>query len=225
MQHVGNVAVDVMDRAASRGSVLAARSGSRWRAGRGRRSRSSRRCGRARHGRTGRRRRPSPTAPAGRRCNCRPGQVPARRRARHDRADFGSQFRAHALVGVDLENPIAAAGGNPGLPARRFSRPSPFDHPAGELAGDFARAVGAAVEQRRRAHRQNPDLARQPASCASSLCATTRMERCGPAAAWAAGAAAASVALTPPHSPSAARARSRRLRRPRPTENPSACRW
>ena len=74
-------------------------------------------------------------------------QVPGGRRAGDDRADFGGEFRAYPLVGVDFENPVAAAGGDPGVAARPFPLPSPFDDAVGEPAGDLARPVGAAVEQ------------------------------------------------------------------------------
>ncbi len=73
-------------------------------------------------------------------------QVPGRRRAGGDGAKLGGEFRPDPLVGIDLDDPGAAAGVDPGMAARTFALPRALDDVVGEAGGDFARAVAAAVE-------------------------------------------------------------------------------
>ena len=73
-------------------------------------------------------------------------QVPGRRRAGDDLADFGGECRRHPLVGIDFEDPVAAAGVDPGMAARPLALPAAFDQAIGKRPGDLARAVAAAVE-------------------------------------------------------------------------------
>ena len=61
-------------------------------------------------------------------------------------ADFrGERFR-DPLVGVDLEHPVAGAGGDAGVASRALDRPRALDHPRGETPGDLGRGIGGAVE-------------------------------------------------------------------------------
>ncbi len=72
--------------------------------------------------------------------------MPRGRRAGDDLPDLGRELRRNPLVGIDFEDPVTAAGVDPGVAARSFPLPSAFDEPLGEPAGDLARPVGAAVE-------------------------------------------------------------------------------
>src|SRR5438477_12696149 len=73
-------------------------------------------------------------------------QMPVRRRMFDDGSDLVSETRRDALVGVDLDDPLATAGGNAGIAARTFALPGALDDFVGEFAGDVRRAVGAAIE-------------------------------------------------------------------------------
>src|SRR5689334_4879870 len=72
--------------------------------------------------------------------------MPRRLRTADDGPYFGGELGANPLVGVDFENPFAAAGGDAGVAARPLAFPGALDDPVGELAGDLRRAVVAAVE-------------------------------------------------------------------------------
>src|SRR5579859_137421 len=61
-------------------------------------------------------------------------------------AQFLGQFGRHMLVGIDLDDPVAAAGVDAGIAARTFQFPGAFDQAVGELAGDGLAGVGAFVE-------------------------------------------------------------------------------
>ena len=74
-------------------------------------------------------------------------QMPRGRRVRDDRADFGRQLRAHALVGIGFKYPIAGAGGDRRAAARGFPRPCSFENAIGKSARHLARTITAAVEQ------------------------------------------------------------------------------
>ena len=73
-------------------------------------------------------------------------QVPGGRRGTHDPAEFGRERRRNSLVGIDLEDPVAAAGVDPGVAARPFPLPGAFDEPLGKTESDIARPVAAPVE-------------------------------------------------------------------------------
>src|SRR5205807_7667035 len=65
-------------------------------------------------------------------------QVPIRRRACRNGADLGGELRPDALVGIDFEDPLAMAGGDPGVAARPFALPFALDDAIGETGGDMA---------------------------------------------------------------------------------------
>ena len=62
------------------------------------------------------------------------------------RRTSAASSRRRALVGVELEDPVAAAGGDAGVAPRAFEHPGTLDDAVGMGAGDLGRAVGAAVE-------------------------------------------------------------------------------
>src|SRR5205823_10127544 len=55
-------------------------------------------------------------------------------------------FRPDPLIGVDLEDPRAAAGGDPGVAPPALAFPGALDDVIGEPPRDLARAVLAAIE-------------------------------------------------------------------------------
>ena len=67
-------------------------------------------------------------------------------RARDGGAYLVGECGAHALVGVDLENPVAGAGVDSGVPPVAFQGPGALDDQGGVPLRDRPRAVGAAVE-------------------------------------------------------------------------------
>src|SRR5262249_16743925 len=60
--------------------------------------------------------------------------------------DLRSELRWNPLVGIDLENPVAAADVDPGMATRPFPLPGTFDEPFGKSASDLAGPVSASVE-------------------------------------------------------------------------------
>ena len=60
--------------------------------------------------------------------------------------DLGGELGRNTLVGIDLDDPFAMAGGDAGVASRAFALPRAFDDVVGEVARDIARPVGAAVE-------------------------------------------------------------------------------
>src|SRR5216683_3119722 len=73
-------------------------------------------------------------------------QVPRCRRRSDDPPDFGRQLLRHPLVGIDFEDPVTAAGVDPGMSACPFPLPGAFDDQLGEPARDLAGSISAAVE-------------------------------------------------------------------------------
>src|SRR6266481_6797284 len=73
-------------------------------------------------------------------------QVPCGSRGCDDVPDFGRQLRCYPFVGIDLEDPFAAAGVDPGVAARPFPLPGALDETLGKAQRDLARAIAAAVE-------------------------------------------------------------------------------
>src|SRR5207253_3019981 len=61
-------------------------------------------------------------------------------------ADLGGEFGRHSLVSVDLDDPVAAAGVDPGVPARPFPLPRALNEPIGRAPRDLTGSVAAAVE-------------------------------------------------------------------------------
>ncbi len=59
-------------------------------------------------------------------------QMPRGRRGGDDAADFGGEFRRHPLVGIDFEDPVAAAGVDPGMAARPLALPGALDQTLGK---------------------------------------------------------------------------------------------
>src|SRR5262249_37733948 len=70
----------------------------------------------------------------------------AGRRAGQAPAQLLGERRLDALVGVELEDPVAGAGGDAGVAPVAFDGPCPLDDLRAEALGDGARAVAAAVE-------------------------------------------------------------------------------
>ncbi len=68
------------------------------------------------------------------------------RRALDLLADLACQLGRDALVGVDLEQPVARRRLEPGHAARPLDLPGALEHARGEAPGDRRRPVGAAVE-------------------------------------------------------------------------------
>ena len=73
--------------------------------------------------------------------------MPVAGTGRDGRTDFSSQSVRHALVGIDLEYPLAATGLYAGIPPVALDRPIAVDQTIGEPRGNIARAVGAVIEQ------------------------------------------------------------------------------
>src|SRR5829696_7497400 len=73
-------------------------------------------------------------------------QVPRRGRTRRDRRDLGGELRPDPLVGIDLDDPLAATGGDAGVAARAFALPGALEDAVGEAPRDVERTVLAAVE-------------------------------------------------------------------------------
>src|ERR1700730_14205643 len=73
-------------------------------------------------------------------------EVPGGGRVSNHSADFASKLWCHPLVGVDFEDPLTAAGLDPGVPARPLALPRACDEALGEGQRDLPRAVTAAVE-------------------------------------------------------------------------------
>ena len=73
-------------------------------------------------------------------------QEVAGRRIADGRADLVRERLGHALVGIDLQSPVAAADCDPGMAARPFERPGAVHDRRAEALGDRPRLVGAAVE-------------------------------------------------------------------------------
>ena len=83
--------------------------------------------------------RPSRAGSAARRRNCRSG--PGGRRAVSvaiDAADLGPELGRHAFVGIDLQDPVAGAGGDAGIAALALQLPAAFQQRA-----PWARAISA----------------------------------------------------------------------------------
>src|SRR6185437_453878 len=72
---------------------------------------------------------------------------PSEGRRRQRLADLGRELRRRALVGIELEDPVAAAGFDAVIAAPALERPGAFDDLVGGGARDGRRPVGAAVEQ------------------------------------------------------------------------------
>src|SRR5579859_713407 len=67
-------------------------------------------------------------------------------RAGHHLFQFHAEFGSHMLVGIDLDDPLALAGGDASIAARPFQFPGAFDQPVGEALGDLFGAVGAFIQ-------------------------------------------------------------------------------
>ena len=158
MQHVGNIAVDVMHEAMFQGRP--------WRPAEPDAGMQNPVVGprfdpaaiKGRHGPTARKKHPSPSARAARQYSCRPGpgaRTPAT--WRQPTPISAASSGAYPLVGIDLEYPVAAAVGDGGVAPSRLALPRALDDTIGKAARDLARAVTAAVEQRRRSRRRKRD--------------------------------------------------------------------
>src|SRR3954467_1080322 len=75
-----------------------------------------------------------------------PDQMPVRRGAHDDGSKFGGKLGADPLVGVDFEDPVAAAGCDPSVAPFAFALPGALDNPIGKASGDLERSIVAAVE-------------------------------------------------------------------------------
>src|SRR5271167_2169633 len=73
-------------------------------------------------------------------------EVPRRERGRYDVTNFVREPRGHPLVGIDFEDPVAAAGIDPGVPARPLALPGALDKAIGKAPRYLARAVETAIE-------------------------------------------------------------------------------
>ena len=138
-------------------------------------------------------------------------QVPGRRRGGDDPPDFLGELWRHPLVGIDLENPLAAAGVDPGMPARPLALPRALDQAIGKAERDVARAVTAAVEH-------DDDLVGEPE--AATGIGRADAPRHGRRRAPRAAPGSRRVARDPGH-----RGGARPSRRRRPRAHPSGCRW
>ena len=73
-------------------------------------------------------------------------EVPRRRRGGDDLPNFFGKPQGHPLVGIDFENPVAAAGVDPGVPARPLALPGALDQAIGKAPRYLPRAVTTAIE-------------------------------------------------------------------------------
>src|SRR5271169_3200858 len=73
-------------------------------------------------------------------------EVPRRERGGDNLPNFLGKLRGHPLVGIDFENPVAAAGVDPGMPARPLALPGALDQAIGKASRYLARAVTTAIK-------------------------------------------------------------------------------
>src|SRR3954447_26645497 len=73
-------------------------------------------------------------------------QVPISRRASDYGGDLGGKLGDDPFVGIDFENPIAAARRDPGIAPLPFALPGALNYPLGELPGYLGRGIIAEVE-------------------------------------------------------------------------------
>src|SRR5689334_17652821 len=66
-------------------------------------------------------------------------QMPVGGRMLRGRADLGRQLGRHALVGIDLDDPLAPTRGDAGIAAWPFTLPGALDNCVGEVARDVMR--------------------------------------------------------------------------------------
>src|SRR6516162_7191155 len=73
-------------------------------------------------------------------------EIPRRPRGGDDLSDPIGKLRRHPLVGIDFEDPVAAAEIDPSVPPPPLALPGALDQPVRKVPSNLARAITAPVE-------------------------------------------------------------------------------